>query len=151
VAGGDEAVLAKTPWGKIGLTICYDVRFPQLYRALAQRDAFLLTVPSAFTETTGKAHWDTLLRARAIENVSYVVGVNRIGLDGQGVEYNGHSSVISPKGDAIFSNEGDEIARTIELNANSLHSFRDRFPAFMDADDFSIEFEAFEESDHLAG
>ena len=60
VAGGNRAVLADTPWGKIGLTICYDLRFPHLYRALAKAGAFLLTVPSAFTETTGKAHWHTL-------------------------------------------------------------------------------------------
>ena len=73
VAGGDAAVLADLPWGKLGLTICYDLRFPQLYRALAKSGAFALTVPSAFTETTGKAHWHVLLRARAIENGAFVI------------------------------------------------------------------------------
>src|SRR6202012_4470145 len=68
VAGGDEAVLADTEWGKIGLSICYDIRFGALYRQMAQKGAFAFTAPSAFTETTGKAHWHVLLRARAIEN-----------------------------------------------------------------------------------
>src|SRR5258706_4950452 len=71
VAGGDEAVVADTPWGTIRLTICYDVRFPQLYRSLAQKRAFLFTVPSAFTAPTGEAHWHVLLRARAIENGAF--------------------------------------------------------------------------------
>jgi omega-amidase len=95
--------------------------------------------------------WDTLLKARAIENLSYVVGVNRIGQDGHGIEHNGHSAVVSPKGDFIYSNEGADLSRTIELNANSLHAFRDRFPAYMDADEFTIEFEQYEEKDYLPG
>ena len=78
--------------------------------------------------------------------MSYVVGVNRVGQDGNGIEYNGHSSVISPKGEIVFTNEGDEATRTVDLNAHSLQAFRDRFPAYMDADDFTIEFEEFEES-----
>jgi predicted amidohydrolase len=95
--------------------------------------------------------WDTLLKARAIENLSYVVGVNRVGQDENGIEYNGHSSVISPKGDVIFTNEGVEATRTLEVNAHSLQAFRDRFPAFLDADDFTIEFEEFEESSDFIG
>jgi len=73
VAGGREAVTAELPFGRIGLTVCYDLRFPQLYRTLAQAGAFLLTVPAAFTATTGKAHWHVLLRARAIENCAFVL------------------------------------------------------------------------------
>jgi predicted amidohydrolase len=69
-----------------------------------------------------------------------------VGIDENGVEHNGHSSVISPKGEAIFTNEGAELIHTVELNANSLHAFRDRFPAHLDADDFTIEFEEFEDS-----
>ena len=95
--------------------------------------------------------WDTLLKARAIENLSYVVGVNRVGQDGNGIEHNGHSSVISPKGETIFSIEEVEAIRTVELNANSLQAFRDRFPAYMDSDDFTIEFEEFEESSGFIG
>jgi predicted amidohydrolase len=87
------------------------------------------------------------LRARAIENLSYVVGVNRVGQDGSGVEHNGHSSIISPKGEAIFTNEGTEIVHTVELSANALEAFRDRFPSYKDADDFTLEFEEYEETD----
>jgi predicted amidohydrolase len=74
-----------------------------------------------------------------------VVGVNRIGQDGNGIEYSGHSAIISPKGEAIFTNDEMESSRTIELSANSLEAFRDRFPAYLDADDFTIESEEYEE------
>ena len=73
VAGGDQAVTADTQWGRIGLSVCYDVRFPQLYRELAHQGAFAFTVPSAFTVPTGEAHWHVLLRARAIENGAFVI------------------------------------------------------------------------------
>ena len=89
--------------------------------------------------------WDTLLRARAIENLSYVVGVNRVGTDDDGMEYNGSSAIIGPKGDTIFSSEGTETVKTIELSSNALQSYRDKFPAYLDADDFSIEQREFEE------
>jgi predicted amidohydrolase len=101
VAGGDRAVLADTPWGKIGLTICYDVRFPQLYRRLAQSGAFLLTVPSAFTETTGKAHWHVLLRARAIENGAFVLAPAQGGTHANGRKTYGHSMIIAPWGEVL--------------------------------------------------
>jgi predicted amidohydrolase len=101
VAGGHHATLAQTPWGKIGMTICYDVRFPQLYRALAKNDAFALTVPSAFTETTGKAHWHILLRARAIENGAYVLAPAQGGVHANGRHTYGHSLIIGPWGEVI--------------------------------------------------
>ena len=92
-----------------------------------------------------------MLRARAIENLSYCVGVNRVGTDGNGIDYNGHSAIIGPKGDTIFSVEGVEAIKTLELNAHALQAYRDRFPAFLDADDFTIESEIFEEKDFLHG
>ena len=95
--------------------------------------------------------WNTLLKARAIENLCYVVGVNRTGMDGRGVEYNGNSAIIGPKGDPIFQLEGMEFIRTTEISANSLLAFRDNFPAYLDGDDFSIEFETFESTDLLSG
>lgn len=101
VAGGDRAVLAQTPWGKMGLTICYDLRFPQLYRRLAQAGAFLLTVPAAFTETTGKAHWHTLLRARAIENGAFVVAPAQGGVHANGRRTYGHSLIVAPWGEVL--------------------------------------------------
>jgi predicted amidohydrolase len=91
--------------------------------------------------------WETLLKARAIENLSYTVGVNRVGLDGNGVEYNGHSAFIGPRGDSFYSVESVEAIKTLELSAHALQAYRDKFPAFMDADDFTIEAEEFEERD----
>ena len=101
VAGGDEAVAAELPWGILGLTICYDLRFPQLYRKLAQRGAFMLSVPSAFTETTGRAHWHTLLRARAIENGAFVIAPAQGGTHANGRKTYGHSLIIAPWGDIL--------------------------------------------------
>ena len=101
VAGGDEAVAAETPWGKIGLTICYDVRFPLLYRSLAKRGAFLFTVPSAFTVPTGSAHWHVLLRARAIENGAFVVAAAQGGMHASGRKTYGHSLIVSPWGEVL--------------------------------------------------
>lgn len=95
--------------------------------------------------------WDALMKARAIENLSYVVGVNRVGIDDNGIEYNGQSAIISPKGDSIFTIDGGEAIKTLEISANALLSYRDKFPAFLDADDFTIEMEEFEERDHLHG
>ena len=101
VAGGDKAFVADLPWGRVGLTICYDLRFPQLYRALAQKGAFLLTVPSAFTETTGKAHWHVLLRARAIENGAFVLAPAQGGMHANGRKTYGHSLIVAPWGEIL--------------------------------------------------
>ncbi len=107
VAGGDRAVTADLPWGRVGLTICYDLRFPQLYRALAKKGASFLTVPSAFTETTGKAHWHVLLRARAIENGAFVLAPAQGGAHANGRKTYGHSMIIAPWGE-ILSEAGTE-------------------------------------------
>ncbi len=107
VAGGDRAVIADLPWGRAGLTICYDLRFPQLYRTLAKKGAFLLTVPSAFTETTGKAHWHVLLRARAIENGAFVFAPAQGGTHANGRKTYGHSLIVAPWGE-ILAEAGDE-------------------------------------------
>jgi predicted amidohydrolase len=107
VAGGNEAVLAETPWGGIGLTVCYDMRFPQLYRALAQRGAFAFTVPSAFTVPTGQAHWHVLLRARAIENGAFVIAPAQGGRHANGRSTYGHSLIVAPWGE-ILAEAGTE-------------------------------------------
>ena len=101
VAGGDMAVVADTPWGPFGLTICYDVRFPQLYRRLAQKGAFLFTVPSAFTVPTGSAHWHVLLRARAIENGAFVIAPAQGGAHANGRKTYGHSLIVGPWGEVL--------------------------------------------------
>jgi predicted amidohydrolase len=101
VAGGDRAVTADLPFGRIGLTVCYDLRFPHLYRTLAHQGAFLLTVPAAFTETTGKAHWHVLLRARAIENGAFVLAPAQCGIHPNGRRTYGHSLIVSPWGEIL--------------------------------------------------
>src|SRR5271168_3511926 len=98
---GEIAVTADLPWGRIGLTICYDVRFPALYRALAESGASFLTVPSAFTRKTGEAHWHTLLRARAIENGCFVFAAAQAGLHENKRETFGHSLIIAPWGEVL--------------------------------------------------
>jgi predicted amidohydrolase len=101
VAGGDAAVVAETPWGRIGLSICYDIRFPGLYREMAKKGAFAFTAPSAFTETTGKAHWHVLLRARAIENGAFMIAPAQGGLHANGRRTYGHSLIIGPWGEIL--------------------------------------------------
>jgi omega-amidase len=132
--------------------ICYDLRFPVWSRNkwdfAVHKLSYDLAIYVANWPTTRADAWTTLLKARAIENLSYVVGVNRIGQDGNGIEYSGNSAVISPKGEAIFTNDEMDTTRTVELSSNSLEAFRDRFPAYLDADDFSIEFEEYEEREN---
>lgn len=98
-APGEELVVAPTPWGNLGMTVCYDLRFPYLYRALAQGGATLLTVPSAFTKTTGQAHWHILLRARAIETGCFVFAPAQCGTHSDGRETFGHSLAVAPWGE----------------------------------------------------
>jgi omega-amidase len=154
-AAGESMLVATWKGWRICPLVCYDLRFPVWSRnkwdATARKLSYdVLIYVANWPMARGEA-WNTLLRARAIENLSYVVGVNRIGQDGNDIEYNGNSSIISPKGEVIFINEGTETTRTIELSANSLEAFRDRFPAYLDADDFNIEFEEYEESDQITG
>ena len=114
---GDIAVLAKTPWGKMGMTICYDLRFPALYRALAQAGAGLLAVPSAFARPTGAAHWHTLLRARAIETGCFVIASAQTGEhSGSGRKTFGHSSIIDPWGKVILDAGQDVGLHFAELD-----------------------------------
>lgn len=98
---GREASLARLPWGRLGLTICYDIRFPHLYRTLAQAGADFLTVPAAFTKQTGEAHWHTLLKARAIETGCFVIAPAQGGKHECGRETYGHSLIIAPWGEVI--------------------------------------------------
>lgn len=104
---GDHAVLARTPWGPLGMTVCYDLRFPQLYRALAQAGAVMLAVPSSFQRETGPAHWHALLRTRAIENAAWVIAPAMCGDHANGRSTYGHSLVIDPWG-RIAGELGDQ-------------------------------------------
>jgi deaminated glutathione amidase len=107
VAGGDAAVLAPTPWGELGLSICYDIRFPRLYRSLAKKGAFAFAVPSAFTVPTGQAHWHVLLRARAIENGAFVIAPAQGGTHANGRKTYGHSLIVDPWG-TVLAEAGTE-------------------------------------------
>lgn len=105
---GDAAMRAVLPWGVLGMSVCYDLRFPHLYRALAQGGANLLSVPAAFTVPTGKAHWHVLLRARAIENGCFVFAPAQCGEHAEGRRTYGHSLIVSPWGE-ILAEAGEEI------------------------------------------
>jgi deaminated glutathione amidase len=98
---GDHAVAADLPWGRLGLSICYDLRFPHLYRALAKAGCHFLTVPAAFTQTTGKAHWHVLLRARAIETGCYVLAPAQVGSHPGNRQTYGHALIVSPWGEIL--------------------------------------------------
>ena len=101
VAPGDRAVVAETPWCRIGMTVCYDLRFAALYRALAQAGALVLTIPSAFTVPTGSAHWHVLMRARAIETGSFVIAPAQWGEHAGGRRTYGHSLIVDPWGQIL--------------------------------------------------
>lgn len=103
---GGQAIVADLPWGRLGMTVCYDLRFPQLYRSLAQAGADFLTVPSAFTRFTGAAHWHVLLRARAIETGCFVFAPAQCGVHAEGRETYGHSLIVAPWGEILA--EGGE-------------------------------------------
>lgn len=121
-APGEAAVMADTPWGGLGMTVCYDVRFPHLYRSLAKAGAALMTVPAAFTRPTGEAHWEVLLRARAIENGAFVLAPAQGGVHEDGRGTWGRSVIIAPWGEVLARAEGDEpcvITATLDLEAVS--------------------------------
>ncbi|MGH6828199.1 MAG: nitrilase-related carbon-nitrogen hydrolase, partial [Rhizomicrobium sp.] len=129
VAGGEEAVVASTPWGGIGLTICYDVRFASLYRALAKKDAFAFTVPSAFTETTGRAHWHVLVRARAIENGAFAIAPAQGGLHANGRRTYGHSLIVSPWGDILAEGGLEPGVFSAEIDSRWSEEARAKVPS----------------------
>jgi predicted amidohydrolase len=104
---GEQAVIAATPWGKVGMTICYDVRFPHLYRALAQQGAEFLSVPSSFQRQTGKVHWHTLLKSRAIENAAYVFAPAMCGDHPGNRQTYGHALIVDPWGE-VLADAGEE-------------------------------------------
>ncbi len=126
---GDSIVTVDTPFGRIGLSICYDLRFPELYRAMKEVD--LITVPSAFTETTGKAHWETLIRARAIENLAYVLAPAQGGYHVNGRETHGDSMIVDPWGvvlDRLPRGSGVVVAG---VNLAYLKRLRQSLPALV--------------------
>lgn len=127
IEAGRQAVSFATPFGRVGLSICYDLRFPELYRALGVTD--LLVIPAAFTETTGRAHWEILLRARAIENQCYVLAVAQAGRHENGRETHGNSMLIDPWGVIIARQAKGPGVIIGELDPNRLAEVRANLPA----------------------
>ncbi|HUF56091.1 MAG TPA: carbon-nitrogen hydrolase family protein [Thermohalobaculum sp.] len=137
---GTRAVTADTPWGTLGLTICYDMRFPALYRALAEAGATILTVPSAFTVPTGRAHWEPLLRARAIETGCFVLAPAQWGehraTRGRARATWGHSLAVDPWGRVLADGgEGTGVA-LVELDLDEVEKVRARVPSLANARSF---------------
>jgi predicted amidohydrolase len=130
---GNEPVLATTALGPLGLTICYDLRFPELYRRLARDGAELLLVPSAFTAPTGAAHWEVLLRARAIENQCYVLAANQTGRSPHGFADYGNSMIVDPWG-TVLARAGDEEGVIVaEIDRARLRQVRRDLPSLANA------------------
>jgi len=126
---GRHAVIADLPWGPIGLTICYDLRFPQLYRALARAGAKFLAVPAAFTRPTGMAHWHTLVRARAIESQAFVFAAAQGGMHENGRETYGHSLVVSPWGEILCEGDVHPTVTFADVELQLLEDVRRRVPS----------------------
>jgi len=133
---GDRAVMAQTPWGLIGMTVCYDLRFPQLFRALARAGALFLTVPASFQRETGVAHWHSLLRARAIENLAYVVAPAMCGEHPGGRSTYGHSLIIDPWGKIIAELGTEPGICYADINPDEVLRVRTMLPALTHDTDF---------------
>lgn len=125
---GKNLVVVDTPVGKIGLTVCYDLRFPELYHQLRVKGAQILSVPSAFTKLTGQAHWDILLRARAIENLCYVLAPNQGGHHENGRDTYGHSMIVEPWGSVLAQKEQGAGIITADVDLSRLEQIRQHFP-----------------------
>jgi nitrilase len=132
VAPGDRPVVVSTPIGRLGLAVCYDVRFPELFRVLQGQGAEVLSLPSAFTAPTGRAHWEPLVRARAIENLCYVLAPAQGGKHANGRETWGESMVVDPWGQVLarVAGAGPGLA-VAEIDRNVQQQLRERFPALL--------------------
>ncbi len=139
IAPGSVAVVAETPWGGLGLSVCYDLRFPQLYRALAKAGATMLAVPAGFTRLTGTAHWHVLARARAIENGAYVIAPCQNGVMEGGGECFGHSLIVGPWGEVLADGGDDEGIIVADIDPQAVLDARRRIPALTHDRTFSVE------------
>ena len=138
---GKSAQVADLPFAKLGFAICYDLRFPQLFRSEAMAGAEILTVPAAFTQQTGEAHWEVLLRARAIENGAFVIAAAQGGTHEDGRQTYGHSMIVSPWGKVLASagNAGEAVVLA-EIDLAAVAACRAKIPNLKNGRDFSLEF-----------
>ena len=135
---GELAVLADLPWGRLGLTVCYDLRFPALYRALAEAGATMLAIPSAFTKQTGEAHWHVLIRSRAIENGCFVFAAAQGGRHENGRDTFGHSLIVDPWGRIIAEGGTEPGVIVAEINPAEVVNARARIPSLQHGRRFEI-------------
>ena len=135
---GELAVLADLPWGRLGLTVCYDLRFPALYRALAEAGAIMLAIPSAFTKQTGEAHWHVLIRSRAIENGCFVFAAAQGGRHENGRNTFGHSLIVDPWGRIIAEGGTEPGVIVAEINPAEVANARARIPSLQHGRRFEI-------------
>lgn len=145
---GDLAVLIDLPWGRLGLTVCYDLRFPSLYRALAEAGATMLAIPSAFTRQTGEAHWQLLVRTRAIENGSFVLAAAQGGKHENGRETYGHSLIVDPWGKILAEGGGEPGVIMADIDPAAVAAARSRIPSLQHGRRFEI-IEPMAEPTHL--
>ena len=126
---GKKIVTAKLPWGKLGMSICYDMRYPNMFRSMAKSGVSFLSIPSAFTLTTGRKHWHSLLKARAIENFSYVFAPAQCGTHPNGRKTFGHSLIISPDGKILNEMKNKEGIILSKINPKLSFQLRKKIPS----------------------
>ncbi len=139
IAPGDRAVIVETPFARLGLSICYDLRFGALYRALAQAGAQIITIPAAFTQTTGAAHWHTLVRARAIETGAFIVAPNQCGHHCDQRYSYGHSLIVDPWGEILADGGADPGVIYADLDLARVDKVRGRIPSLKNERPFTLE------------
>jgi predicted amidohydrolase len=128
IEAGSTLTVVDTPVGRVGLSVCYDIRFPELYRQLTTQGAEILAIPSAFTAVTGAAHWDVLCRARAIENLCYVLASNQGGIHENGRQTYGHSMVIEPWGNVVALQQQKTGVIVADIDLQHVKQLRQQFP-----------------------
>lgn len=136
--GGDKLALVETPWGSIGMSVCYDLRFPHLYRDYAKAGAVMLTIPSAFTRPTGMAHWHVLLRARAIECGAFVFAPAQTGDHPGGRKTYGHGLVVDPWGEVLIDQGEETGIAYAEIDARLAEAARSRIPALKNDREYTL-------------
>ena len=139
IAPGDKAVIVETTWGKLGLSICYDLRFAALYRTLAQAGAEFITIPAAFTQTTGEAHWQTLIRARAIETGAFIIAPNQCGHHCDKRYSYGHSLIVDPWGEILADGGTEPGIIYADIDLDQVQKVRSRIPSLKNERPFTLD------------
>ncbi len=139
IAPGEKAVIVETTWGKLGLSVCYDLRFAALYRTLAQAEAEFITIPAAFTQTTGQAHWHILVRARAIETGAFIIAPNQCGHHCDKRYSYGHSLIVDPWGEILADGGTEPGVIYADIDLEQVQKVRSRIPSLKNERPFNLE------------